>query len=256
MTMPSPTPASLRRPGRDAIVIAHRGASADVPENTLPAFEAAWRAGTRWVEADTQPTADGVAVILHDDDVDRTTTGTGRVGEYTAADLARLRIRGLPGARVPRLADLLALVDPARAVLLEIKGAHSAEHIEHILAACRASGQDERVFLQSFEVSVLERLAALAPARPIGLLVERLDPDPVGRCRALGAVAYNPEYPEVIANPGVVPMLRAAGIAVAVWTSDDPAEWAALTTAGVDAIITNTPAELLAWQRRRTQNGQ
>ena len=55
----------------------------------------------------------------------------------------------------------------------------------------------------------------------------------------------------MIDNPGVVAELRAAGIAVAVWTSDEPAEWAALTTAGVDAIITNTPAELLAWQRER-----
>ena len=251
MTTPSPTPASLRRPGRDAVVIAHRGASIDVPENTLPAFDAAWRDGARWVEADTQPTADGVAMILHDDDVDRTTTGSGPVGAHTAAELARLQIRGLPGARVPALADLLAMVRPDRAVLLEIKGAHSAEHLEHILAACRASGQDERVFLQSFEIPVLQRLGVLAPARPLGLLVERLDPDPVDRCRALGVVAYNPEYPEVIDNPGVVAELRAAGIAVAVWTSDDPAEWAALTTAGVDAIITNTPAELLAWQRER-----
>ena len=64
----------------------------------------------------------------------------------------------------------------------------------------------------------------------------------------LGAVAYNPEYRAVLDRPAVVPQLRAAGIAVAVWTSDDPAEWAALTEAGVDAIITNTPAELLAWQ--------
>ena len=96
-------PASLRRPGRDAIVIAHRGASADVPENTLPAFEAAWAAGARWVEADTQPTADGVAVILHDDDLDRTTTGS-RSGPraHSPADLAAAadpRAARRPGAR-------------------------------------------------------------------------------------------------------------------------------------------------------------
>jgi glycerophosphoryl diester phosphodiesterase len=241
----------LRRLGPDAIVIAHRGASARVPENTLPAFDAAWQAGARWVEADTQPTADGVAVILHDDDLDRTTTGSGPVRRHTAADLARLRIRGLPDVSVPTLSGLLARVDPERAVLLEIKGEHTAQQVARLLAVCGGSGQDERVFLQSFDVSALEQVKALAPGRPFGLLVERLDGDPVGRCRALGAVAYNPDYREVIANPAVVPTLRDAGIAVAVWTSDDPAEWDALTTAGVDAIITNTPAELLAWQRKQ-----
>jgi len=232
-------------------VIAHRGASAHVPENTLPAFEAAWLGGALWVETDVQPTADGVAVILHDDDVDRTTTGSGPVRRHTAAELSRLQIRGLPGARVPQLSGLLAMLDPDRAVLLEIKGEHTVEETAHILAACAASGHDERVFLQSFEVAVLQQVKTLAPARPVGLLVERLDADPVGRCRALGATAYNPEFREVIERPAVVTVLRAAGIAVAVWTSDDPAEWAALTAAEVDAIITNTPAELLAWQRAR-----
>jgi glycerophosphoryl diester phosphodiesterase len=253
MTIASGAPASFGRPGRDAVVIAHRGASADVPENTLPAFEAAWAAGATWIEADTQPTADGVAVILHDDNVERTTTGSGAVRSHTAADLARLQIRGLPAARVPELSELLALLDPDRAALLEIKGAHTAVQAAQILAVCAASGHDERVFVQSFEVSALRQVRALAPARPIGLLVERLDADPVGRCAALGAVAYNPDYREVLANPGVVRALRAAGIAVAVWTADDPAEWDALTTAGVDAIITNTPGELLAWQRDPTR---
>jgi len=152
---------------------------------------------------------------------------------------------------VPELSGLLALLNPDRAVLLEIKGEHKAQQIAQVLTVCAASGYDERVLLQSFEVSALEHVRALAPDRPIGLLVERLGADPVGRCRMLGAVAYNPERRDVIANPGVVATLRAAGIAVAVWTSDDPAEWEELTAAGVDAIITNTPAELLAWQRGR-----
>ena len=91
-------------------------------------------------------------------------------------------------------------------------------------------------------------LRALAPDRPRGLLVERLDADPLARCRELGAAAYNPPFRDVLGRPHVVADLRAAGITVAVWTCDDPAGWASLTDAGVDAIITNTPADLLAWQ--------
>jgi glycerophosphoryl diester phosphodiesterase len=240
--------ASLHRPGAAAVVIAHRGASAHVPENTLPAFTAAWEAGAQWVEADTQPTADGVPVILHDPDLDRTTSGSGPIREIPAAALRDMDLNGLPGARVPRLTDLLDQLTPERALLLEIKGDHSRADVEAVLAAVEDCRNGHRVLLQSFEVTALRHLRALDPARPIGLLVTELDDDPVGRCARLGATAYNPHHRTVLDNPGVVPKLRAAGIAVAVWTSDDQAEWSALTAAGVDAIITNTPAELLVWQ--------
>jgi glycerophosphoryl diester phosphodiesterase len=241
-------PPALRRPGAAAVVVAHRGDSAHVPENTLPAFVGAWAAGARWVEADTQPTADGVPVILHDQDLERTTSGSGLIRELPAASLAALGVPGLPGARIPRLSELLDLLTPDRNLLLEIKGEHSRDQVRVVVEAIRDCERSDRVLLQSFEVSALQHLRAIDPDLPLGLLVEQLDTDPVGRCAHLGATAYNPDYRAVLDNPEVVPSLRAAGIAVAVWTSDDSAEWAALTTAGVDAIITNTPAELLAWQ--------
>ena len=231
-------------------VIGHRGASATVPENTLPAFVAAWEAGARWVEADTQPTADGVPVILHDSTLDRTTTGAGPVREHTATQIAELEVVGLSGARVPTLTALLAELTGDRAVLLEIKGPHTAAQLTAVLAAIRAAGCADRVFLQSFDTDVLHELVGLAPGLPFGLLVERLDDDPVGRCRDLGAVAYNPHYGAVIEHPEVVPELRAAKISVAGWTADDPADWARLAAAGVDAVITNTPAAFLRWQAR------
>lgn len=219
-----------------------------VPENTLPAFLAAWESGATWVEADTQPTADGVPVILHDDTLDRTTSGTGPVRAHTMEQLTVLSVPGLPGAQVPQLRELVELLTPQRALLLEIKGEHSADQVRAVLQTSRAAGHADRVFAQSFEVPVLQHLKTIDEALPFGLLVEEIDPDPVRRCQAVGAVAYNPDYREVIARPTVVADLRSAGIAVAVWTSDDPSDWELLTRAGVDAIITNTPAELLAWQ--------
>jgi glycerophosphoryl diester phosphodiesterase len=231
-------------------VIGHRGASRTVPENTLAAFVAAWQAGARWVEADTQPTADGVPVILHDSTLDRTTSGSGPVREHTAAQVAELDVVGLPGGRVPTLAALLAILSGDRAVLLELKGGHTAGQLSAVLAAVRAADCTEKVFLQSFEVAVLQDLARLAPEVPFGLLVERLDDDPVGRCRELGAVAYNPQYRALLDRPQVVGELHAAGISIAVWTADDPADWGRLAAASVDAVITSTPAEFLCWQAR------
>jgi glycerophosphoryl diester phosphodiesterase len=241
---------SLCRSVEAPLVVAHRGASAHVPENTLPAFEAAWNAGAHWVEADTQPTADGVPVILHDELLDRTTSGTGPIRACLAAELAQVDVLGLPAARVPELTSVLAALVPERKVLLEIKGEHTAEQVGTVLRTTK--GRERQVELESFEVDVLRQVRASEPARAIGLLVERLDEDPVAVSRELGAAAYNPDYREILRRPDVVPRLRSAGIAVVAWTCDDPGEWALLTAAGVDAIITNTPAELLAWQHSRS----
>ncbi len=242
------------------MVIAHRGASADHPENTLPAFRAAWESGARWVEADTQPTADGVPIVLHDADLDRTTSGSGPVREHdvevvTALDAGAWFQQGAAGGgttgiAVPRLAEVLAVLTGDRRLLLEIKGEHTAAQIDAMVRVCRVSGRDARVFLQSFEIAALRLLRKLQPSRPLGLLVEGFDEDPIALCRELGAVACNPSYRAVLDRPEIVGRLRAAGMSVSAWTADDPADWAALTRAGVDGIITNAPAALLDWQRR------
>ncbi len=246
------------RTGGHAVVIAHRGASAHHPENTMAAFLTAWEAGAQWVEADTQPTLDGVPVLLHDADLDRTTSGTGPVRGHGAHVVTRLDAGAFldrttqPGTssqvRVPRLAELVARLTPERRVLLEIKGEHTAEQINAVLQTCRAGGHDDQVLLQSFDIPALHLVRAAQPDRPIGLLVDGFDDDPVGACRELRAVACNPDYRAVLERPDVVGRLHTAGLSVSVWTADDPADWTALTRAGVDGIITNTPAELLRWQ--------
>ena len=252
MTSPDPVRSfvTLRHEGGPPVVIGHRGASARRPENTLSAFLAAWHAGVTWVEADTQPTADGVPVLLHDRDLDRTTNGRGPIRAAHRRAVAGLTVRGWPGEWVPRLAELLTMLTPSRALLLELKGYHTSQQIRTVLTEIDRAAAGDRVLLQSFEVEVLRELRRADPDRPFGLLVTDLDADPVARCRDLGAGYYNPSAPALLRRPDMVPALHAAGIGIAVWTSDDPAQWAALSGAGVDGIITNRPAELAAWQRR------
>jgi len=250
-------PEHLLRRGGAPVVIAHRGASAVAPENTLAAFRAAFDAGAAWVETDVQPTADGGLVLIHDDEVDRTTDGTGQVRELATSALTGLDAGswfGPPfaGTPVPTLNDLLAELTEGRRLLLEIKGDHTPDQVARLVAAIQAAGVDRRVLLQSFEVPVLRRLRAILPEEPIGLLVERIGDDPVGDCHDLGAVTYNPFVGAVLERPDVVGTLHAEGIATMPWTSDDPDQWAALTDLGVDGIITNDPAALLSWQRQRT----
>ena len=241
---------TLRADGGRPQVIGHRGASARLPENTLTSFLAAWHAGATWVEADTQPTADGVPVLLHDRDLNRTTSGRGPVRAARMRDVAALTVRGFPGVWVPRLSELLAMLAPTRALLLELKGYHTSAQIRAVLAAIDEADAADRVLLQSFEVEVLRELHRAVLDRPFGLLVNALDADPVARCRDLGAHYYNPTAGALLGRPAVVTELHRAGVGVACWTSNDPREWDALAGAGVDGIITDRPADLLAHQRR------
>lgn len=243
------------------LAIAHRGASARAPENTMAAFRAGWADGATWTETDVQPTSDGARVLIHDEAVDRTTDGTGPVRSHTAAQLARLDAGAwfgpqFTGARIPALAELLGEMTGARRLLLEIKGEHDEDQVRAILADIEAAGAQRRVVLQSFEVPALEHIRALRPTEPVGLLVEAIGPDPVGDCRRLGAITYNPSVADVLADPGIVTRLHAADIAVIPWTADDPDEWRRLTEAGVDGIFTNRPGELLTWQAASAESAR
>jgi glycerophosphoryl diester phosphodiesterase len=104
-----------------------------------------------------------------------------------------------------------------------------------------------RVFVQSFEPEHLLWVRELAPELPLGLLRATLDPDPVAIAKDLGVSAYNPSDAAFQTRPGMVADLHGAGVAVNIWTVDNPTRWHALERAGVDGIITNRPAELMGW---------
>ncbi|WP_166441983.1 glycerophosphodiester phosphodiesterase [Nakamurella flava] len=228
-------------------MIGHRGSPRRAPENTLASFRAAWAAGVDWVEADVQPTIDGVPVVLHDDTIDRTTDDTGVVRHLPWAEVGQLTLHGAPGA-VPRLTELLAELTGPRRLLLEIKGPHSPADLRRLLAELAASGADHRVFLQSFERDVLAELRVLVPDRPLGLLVETLDDADLAAADELAVVAINPSVECVLTRPSVITELRARGRSVAVWTADEPDQWDALARAGVDGVITDRPGDLARYR--------
>lgn len=243
----------IRTPGTPLRVWAHRGGSSAAPENTAASDEVARRARAEWIENDVQPTKDGVPVILHDTTVNRTTDGTGAIRSLTAAQVAGLDAGSwfapaYAGQRVPTLASQLdGLKTRGGNLLLEVKGVHTRESVERIVAEIRDRGMSSRVFVQSFEPQHLRWVRELAPELPLGLLRSTLDPDPVAIAKDLELAAYNPSDAAFRARPGIVAELHAAGVAVNVWTVDDATRWNALEKAGVDGIITNRPAELAGW---------
>jgi glycerophosphoryl diester phosphodiesterase len=115
------------RPNIDPLIIAHRGYSQAAPENTIPAIEAAIRAGLAYVELDVRLTADGVPVLMHDSDVDRTTNGVGPISTKTYAETRALDAgswfsEGFAGTSIPTLEKALDAANGSICVMADVKG--------------------------------------------------------------------------------------------------------------------------------------
>jgi glycerophosphoryl diester phosphodiesterase len=246
----------LREKGEPAAVVAHRGHSAQAPENTMAAFADARRAGADWIEADVRIAADGVPVVMHDPTVDRTTAGTGKVAGLTAGQIAELDAGSwfgphFAGEPVPTFARLLDdLADRGGRLMLELKHPHTRDDVELVLDMVRQSGIADRVAVQSFRPSILADVAAVAPELPRALLTTTLHDDPVTVCEELGLASYNPAAVDVIARPDLVGALHGAGVATMVWTVNDAALWPELSDLGVDGLISDRAGDVVDWIQR------
>jgi glycerophosphoryl diester phosphodiesterase len=238
---------------------AHRGASAYAPENTVAAFAHAADLGAQAVELDVQRTRDGELVVLHDKTLERTTDVTVRfpdrapwpVGAFTLAELRTLDAGSwfdarFAGERVPTLAEAMdVLAARGLGLLLEAKAPELypglASQIGHELrAACpqwlRAASAG-RLTVESFDWEFVRELRAVLPRVSVGLLGA---PEPAALAAYAGFVdQINPHHTRITAE--YVERVHQLGMAVNVWTVDDPAEQAGAVAAGVDGVITNRP---------------
>jgi glycerophosphoryl diester phosphodiesterase len=229
------------------LIWAHRGARADAPENTLPAFELAVEQGADGVEFDVQLTADGTVVVLHDETVDRTTDGRGPVAGMRLDDLRTLDASGgragFAGARVPTLAETLDLLVPAGLRLnIELKNSEEAYPglEEQVLAAVADRGIAERVVLSSFNHYSLRKLQKLDA--PVELAMLYTDPlyKPWRYALKLGVAALHPPVRYLI-GPGYVRRAHAAGLAVRPWVVNSTRGLARMFAWDVDGVFTDVP---------------
>ncbi len=239
-------------------VIAHRGASAVAPENTLAAFRLAGEMGADWFELDCTLTADGEVVVLHDEKLDRTTNGGGPVARATFAELRTVdagawKDARFAGERIPTLAEALALASEETGVYIEIKAREDTEAARaagltlgaKVVALVRARGVERRVVVQSFSPQCCAAVKRLAPELRVELLTgckvdeEAKWAEARRAADAFGLDGINPSAEGF--TPERLAAVHAEGRTMAVWTVDDPAEMRRLARWGVDAIITNRP---------------
>lgn len=225
------------------LVIAHRGASHEKPENTFSAYERAVELRADMIEIDLHRTRDGEVVISHDAEL----AGLGGEGEIADATLAEVRaLDAGEGEHVPTLDEVLDGFGARIAFNLELKQATGGAYpdLEALtLAAVRDRSLIEATLFSSFYDPVLARLRADGPETRIALLLSRRYPvDPFARARALGAEAINPE--DCLVTPKLVAEAHDAGLAVYPFTVDDEARMRELLSWGVDGLFTNVPGQM------------
>ncbi len=238
---------------KGVLVIAHRGASADAPENTLPAFRRALDGGADLVELDYHHTRDGEPYVFHDKTLDRTTDAVARWGgtglllaDRTADELAALdagswfhsRFRG---TRVPHLGSALDVIQDGALTLIERK-AGDAPTLLDLLAKKQCM---EHVVVQSFDWRFLAACRDREPRLVLGALgskaltTERLDQIEQTGARVVG-------WKDEDVDAAAVEAVHARGLKLWVYTVDSDQRARALAALGVDAIITNRPAAIRA----------
>jgi len=235
------------------LVYAHRGGAALAPENTLVALDAGLDAGADGIEVDVRLSLDGVAVLMHDPTLERTTDGAGPLDQRTAAELARLdagyrfeRDGAFPfrgrGIGVPSLRDVFDR-HPRASMLIELKEA-DARLARVVVDQIHAAGAVDRVTVGSFQKGALEAVRALDPAIRTGA-----DMDDV-RNGLNGVAGRTPfeafQVPEVyagmrIVTPEFIARAHDAGIAVTVWVVNAEDDMRRLLDWGVDGLITDRP---------------
>lgn len=229
--------------------IAHRGASADAPENTLPAFEAALAAGADALELDVHMAADGALVVIHDPALGRTTNGRGFVGAHTLADLRRLDAGAwfgpaFAGTAVPTLEEVVALARGRARLFVEIKGGSDFyPGIESAVIRCLEEGGALReAVVASFDHPALLAVRSAAPGAETVALLEGRPADPGGLAAAARAGGLALEHRLITARERA--LTAAVGLRLYAWTVDEEARMRRLVGLGLDGIITNHPGRL------------
>jgi glycerophosphoryl diester phosphodiesterase len=249
-----------REPLREPLIIAHRGASFDAPENTLAAFRLAWEQGADGIEGDFQLTSDGRIVCFHDPDTQRVSGEKHMVAETPLEMLRRLDVGAwkdekFRGERMPTIEEVLAIVPAGKMAFLELK-AGGVAIVPPLLKAIAASGlADEQIVVISFDADAIAECERRKPALRTQWLTRYeqhedgqwrpTDETIVSMMKRSGADAFGSMARPEAMNEALVHKLSAQNVReFGVWTVDDPELARFYIKVGAWSLTTNRPAWL------------
>lgn len=262
------------RPDDQLLVIAHRGGAGERPENTMIAFQHAVDIGVDALEMDVHSSSDGVLVVIHDDTVDRTTNGSGRVSDLPFAELQALDagynwspaetesveypFRG-GDAKIPAFEEVLTAFPDMRMVI-EIKQ-ETPSIVQPLCDLLRAHNVQQQVIVGSFHPAALYAFREVCPEVATSAVEEEIRPffilNQVGLTRAYAPSMHAFQVPEYsgslhVVTQSFVDSAHAHNIAVQTWTINDEAGMRRMIELGVNGIITDYPTRLIALLGRET----
>jgi glycerophosphoryl diester phosphodiesterase len=227
--------------------IAHRGASAYEPENTLRAFERAIDMGATMLELDVHLSRDGHLVVTHDAELSRRTNGSGDAADLTLAEIQRFDA-GL-GEHVPSLTEVVELARDRVQLYIELKGQNTPEPVVDLLQAMNFR---EQVIVGSFYPWLPQKVKFLEPAIRTSLLIrsQHREIDFVEWAVAVEADYVHPCWehasptPHKLLTPTRIAAIRQRDLGIIIWHEERPDELHALVRMDVDGICTDTPDQL------------
>ena len=244
---------SKKEQGEDQMtkVFAHRGASGYAPENTLEAFALAGEQGAQGIELDVQLTKDGEVVVIHDETIDRVSTGKGAVRDYTLEELRRFSFHNhkkeYEGVQIPTLREVLEQVKPGgMEVNIELKtGIYWYPGLEEkTVELVKAAGMENRVIYSSFNHYSVQKILELDAEAETAYLYSDVLLNVENYAKNTGVCGLHPAvYHLKMAD--FLESYRRSGLQVRVWTVNDEADMRQFIEKDLEAVITNYPDRAL-----------
>jgi glycerophosphoryl diester phosphodiesterase len=219
---------------RRVVIIGHRGAAGHAPENTLAAIRKGIDLGVDFVEIDVRRTADGVLVALHDETVNRTTNGKGRVDRLSLRDVKRFNAGN--GEHIPTVGEVLEAARGRVGLMLELKVVGVAQTTT---AAVQEAGFKEPVIYASFLHNELSEVRSIDPEATLMVLFGRLPRAPIARAREYRSSHVGLRHDT--ATRRLVDAFHEENLLVFVYTVDRPGDIQHALSIGVDGVISNWP---------------
>lgn len=223
-------------------ILAHRGYSAKYPENTMKAFEEAYKADFDGIETDVQMSRDGELVLIHDEKIDRTSQGKGYVKDYTLEELKKINFNNkIDGFYpIPTLKELLVWIKDKDMLLnIEIKTdkIQYANIEKKVLELVENIGVQDKVIYSSFCLESLLKIRQMNPTVYIGYLMEYGYQKRIKKLLEKNIRAIHPRY--TFLNKKTISQLKKEGLFIATWTVPHFKKYERLKDLGVDIIIAN-----------------
>jgi len=231
------------------MIAGHRGAASLAPENTLAGFKKALQSGVKWIELDTQLSADNTPIIFHDESVDRCTNGSSRVADLSLEQLQALDAgswfsKEFSGEKILTLEQTLGFfMENDLNMNLEIKIHHDhqvqplVEKVAKVLA--KINFPNEKLIISSFSESALEHCHQLMPDMRLGYITEHNPLPMLEKLKSLNLYSVHLDYK--ILNQEMAKVIKKSGLKLVIWTLNDLQQASKFRAWGVDMIITDKP---------------